>query len=227
MTDPPKPASATIIVCAACGNKYGPDDDHPCLRKAQAAEAERLAGWPDGEPDPVEHQLYSGVVRNFEDGQLVDACGRKAHARVKAPRPLPVGTWGWGDLAYYRDDGAEHDGTAGQHLCLCARCNGWLKKQWGLALWFLGYAEGNERTSRTLLDTDGEDAWRADVDGCDLCGLPPRGRPGTRRGPSEWFAILYLGEVDPPTNNARIDEVRSESDARQSHDEEEGDNVEH
>jgi len=205
MTDPSKPASATIIVCAACGNKYGPGDDHPCLRKAQEAEAERLAGWPDGEPDPVEHQLYSGVVRNFEDGKPVDASGREAHTRVKAPRPLPGFTLKHGDLAYHRDDGAEHDGTAGQHLCLCERCAAWLKQQWGLTLWFLGYVEGGQRTSRTLLDADGEDAWRVNVDGCDLCGWPPAGVPRKRYGPSEWFAILYRGEVDPPTNNERID----------------------
>lgn len=190
--------STQLLACAACGRKYAPDEDHPCLRKAEEAETERREAAARGEPTGVEHIRVRGKFAAASNVRM------PGDMRALAPH-IPSFEAGDGPdvleakdepLACYRDDSGDADGTAGQHWCLCLMCASQLR-QAGVRLYYLGNLEGERSTLRTLLTAEQAKDWKPDFDGCDRCGKPPHGQQRVRQGSSELFAILYSGQVDP------------------------------
>jgi len=193
MPDQPNgnPPPQQPIACAACGKKYGPDDPHPCLDKARQAEREREEGWPDGEPDAVEHFRVLSKLSGDEDGASVSVEHFTWSPLQQAMLKRAATAGRTGELAYFRDDTPDAGGTEGQHLCLCPECQSCLKSTGGRALCFVGHIEG-PTSLRTILTEEQAKDWRPDVDGCDMCGQPPYDQERVRSGPSERFKILYL-----------------------------------
>ncbi len=169
------------IMCGACGRRFGPDDHHPCLEKAERAAAERIDAI-DAPDAPLEVELFVHPDReDFERPNTPETTPTLPSFTLTDVQAVP--------LRIYRVS-AEHElGKHGFHLVLCQPC--WRRLHYTLTLSYVAPLENHN-------DPDWAPNHERSVglDGCDCCGLPPQHKERQRKGPSELFYALFSGPKD-------------------------------